>query len=866
LENFNSSDDSLPAKIFLWLTYSVSLLVVGAAVYGSFSFSAAQFVVLSVTLVIAALVSQHQFIIPRTGITLAPRELIIFWGTIWLGIPGGVLLAAGISAVQYKVAPKDKSERLFDGAVNIIAAFAAGSIFYLILKIFAGFGEASVGGNALAFGWLAASSAAMAFAHYAFSEFLPAIFFKFETNSSISDFWKASAFPSPGRYAAGVGAAFIFHLAFLQFGLYFGLVLLPLTVFGHFAYRLHLTRFAQKTKEITEASRIHLATVEALATAIDARDQVGIGHVRRTQIYAVGIGELLKLSADELEAINTGALLHDIGKLAVPDHILNKPGRLTPAEMEKTKIHASVGASILEKINFPYPVVPTVKHHHEWWDGSGYPENLKGDNIPLTARILGVADAYDTLRGARPYRPALARDEARRFLLSGAGTQFDPQIVDVFLRNLSKFEAKVEAQGFSYVFDRESAAEGYNSGDGGGGQSYVEQIKRANREVFTLYELARVFSSSLNLHETVSLFVEKIGELVPFDTCAVYLTEETGDSAKVVYVQGANKSALKNKRVKMGEGATGYALKMRKAVHNIEPGLDFDFSSFDLDEDYTAMASLPLIADEKLVGAVSLYSCDLENYEEEHMRLLETVSRIASDAIFVALQHAESESRALTDPMTNLPNARSLQMQFEKETARASRSGAKFQLLMLDLDGFKAVNDTFGHKTGDKLLKELARVMTAQLRDYDFLARYAGDEFVAIVPETDGEGITELSRRIEKAVNEFVLPLGEGECARVGISIGAACYPDDGETLDQIIIRADKGMYAVKAQRKQTHLTQLLSPPLAEFTPETVPCGDFVAEENFINEPEVVPCDDFLPEESFIVELDESHIISSAIN
>jgi diguanylate cyclase (GGDEF)-like protein/putative nucleotidyltransferase with HDIG domain len=865
LENFNPTDNSLPAKIFLWLTFSASLLTIGAAVCGSFSFSAAQFVALSVTLVIAALVSQHQFTIPRTGITLAPKELIIFWGTIWLGIPGGVLLAAGISAVQYKVAPKDESERLFDGSVNIVAAFAAGSVFYLILKIFAGFGEASVGGNALAFGWLAAAAAAMAFAHYAFSEFLPAIFFKFDTNSSISDFWKASAFPSPGRYAVGVGAAFVFHLVFLQFGLYFGLVLLPLTVLGHFAYRLHLARFAQKTKEITEASRIHLATVEALATAIDARDQVGIGHVRRTQIYAVGIGELLKLSADQLEAINTGALLHDIGKLAVPDHILNKPGRLTPAEMEKTKIHASVGASILEKINFPYPVVPTVKHHHEWWDGSGYPDNLKGENIPLTARILGVADAYDTLRGARPYRPALARDEARRFLLSGAGTQFDPKIVDVFLRHLSKFEAKVEAQGFSYVFDRESAAEVYNND--GGGQSYVEQIKRANREVFTLYELARVFSSSLNLHETVSLFVEKIGELVPFDTCAVYLTEETGDSAKAAYVQGANKSALKNKRVKMGEGATGYALKMRKAVHNIEPGLDFDFSSFDLDEDYTAMASLPLIADEKLIGAVSLYSCDLENYEEEHMRLLETVSRIASDAIGVALQHAESESRALTDPMTNLPNARSLQMQFEKETARASRSGASFHLLMLDLDGFKAVNDTFGHKTGDKLLKELARVMTAQLRDYDFLARYAGDEFVVIVPESDREGISELSCRIEKAVNEFALPLGEGECARVGISIGAACYPNDGETLDQIIIHADKGMYAVKAQRKQTHLNQLLSPPpLVEFTMEAAPSNDFVSEENTIVEPEIVPCDDFLSEEGFIVELDESHVISSAIN
>jgi diguanylate cyclase (GGDEF)-like protein/putative nucleotidyltransferase with HDIG domain len=650
-------------------------------------------------------------------------------------------------------------------------------------------GETSVGGSALGFGSLAAAAVVMAFVYYTFTEFLPAIFFGLETSSSISDFWKEATVPSPIKYAVGIVAAFVFHFAFLQFGLYFGLVLLPLTVFGHFAYRLHLALLAQKTKEITEASRIHLATVEALATAIDARDQVGIGHVRRTQIYAVGIGEFLKLSADELEAINTGALLHDIGKLAVPDHILNKPGRLTPAEMEKTKIHASVGAAILEKINFSYPVVPTVKHHHEWWDGSGYPDNLKGENIPLTARVLGVADAYDTLRGARPYRPALARDEARRFLLSGAGTQFDPQIVDIFLRNLSKFEAKLEAQGFSYVFDRQSAAEVYNSGDGGvDRESYVEQIKRANHEVFTLYELARVFSSSLNLHETVSLFVEKIGELVPFHTCAVYLMDETGDLAKAVYVQGANKSVLKNKRVKMGEGATGYALKMRTAVHNIEPGLDFDFSSFDLDEDYTAMASLPLIADEKLIGAVSLYSCDLGNYEEEHMRLLETVSRIASDAMRVALQHAESELRALTDPMTNLPNARSLQMQFEKETARTSRNGANFHLLMLDLDGFKAVNDTFGHKTGDKLLKELARVMTAQLRDYDFLARYAGDEFVAIVPETDREGIVELSRRIEKAVNEFVLPVGEDEFARVGISIGAACYPDDGETLDQIII------------------------------------------------------------------------------
>jgi len=213
----------------------------------------------------------------------------------------------------------------------------------------------------------------------------------------------------------------------------------------------------------------------------------------------------------------------------------------------------------------------------------------------------------------------------------------------------------------------------------------------------------------------------------------------------------------------------------------------------------------------------------------------------------MSLQHAESESRALTDPMTSLPNARSLQLEFEKEAARADRNETNFQLLMLDLDGFKAVNDTFGHKTGDKLLKELAVIMTAQLRDYDFLARYAGDEFVALVPETDAEEIKELSLRIENAVYNFILPAGDEQCARVGVSIGAACFPTHGRTLDQVLVAADKAMYSVKATRKTRNITRVL-PPIGDI----ISCEDFVSEE-------IVP-------ENFIVELDESHVVSTAVN
>jgi putative nucleotidyltransferase with HDIG domain len=236
--------------------------------------------------------------------------------------------------------------------------------------------------------------------------------------------------------AACVAAALLLWLLFWQFGFELAYLLAPLAVIAFFANRTHIKSLAEKTREISEANRVHMATVEALATAIDARDQVGLGHVRRTQIYAVGIGRILDLSPAEIDALRTGALLHDIGKLAVPDHILNKPGRLTPAEFEKTKIHSVIGASILDKVGFDSPVVPTVRYHHERWDGNGYPDGLSGTAIPLTARILAVADAFDTLRGARPYREAMPREKARQTIQAEAGVKFDPAIVSILIRSL----------------------------------------------------------------------------------------------------------------------------------------------------------------------------------------------------------------------------------------------------------------------------------------------------------------------------------------------------------------------------------------------------------------------------------------------
>lgn len=866
MKNFGLLENNWWTKFVVCFVLGAAIFVIGLSAFEAVSFSFSKILILSVSVFVSALVSKYQVKIPRTPITFLPKIVFAFWGIIWLGVAGGTLLAAAAAIASHGRDRRLTKGKLTDIAVDVLAALVSALVYYLTLGHFESGRATILAGNLLILNEVIMASAMMAITHYAVTSSLSFLFHQLDTSPTNLKVIQKIFANSLGNYGVGLLGTILLFLTFNHFGIEFGLVIVPLAIFGNLAYKIHIRSLEQKTKQITEASRMHMATVEALATSIDARDQVGIGHVRRTQIYAVGLGRVLGLGDDDINALTTGALLHDIGKLAVPDHILNKPGRLTPAEMEKTKIHSSVGASILEKVGFPYPVVPTVKYHHEAWDGSGYPEGLRGSVIPLTARILTIADAYDTLRGARPYRPAVSREDACNFLRAGAGSQFDPKLIGLFLKNLKAFEDEVESEGLAYEYDADHHVDMEIALDGSTSASYVEQIKRANKEVFTLYSLARDFSGSLSLDQTLSLFTCKVREFVPFDTCMVYLLDDAGEYATANYVDGKNEAALKGKRVKVGEGATGYVLKKCKAVENVDPALDFAFSHLEFNRDYIAMASLPLIADEKLIGAVSLYSSELAVYQDEHLRLLETISRIAADAISTSLKHAEAETNALTDPMTGLPNGRSLQMQFEKEVKRAGRSGSRFQVLVLDLDGFKSVNDTFGHKTGDKMLKEISGVIRGELRDYDFLARYGGDEFVALVPETDGVAVLELCRRIEDAVNKFILPVGEDTFAKVGVSVGSACYPNQGESFDQIIVSADKAMYLTKAFHKQRDSR-------IEAVTRDMPLNrkfELEIDEDDEAGLYVLPAkdaSDSILDDGLIVEVDDSHIVSSsAIN
>ncbi|MDQ3744509.1 MAG: diguanylate cyclase, partial [Acidobacteriota bacterium] len=695
--------------------------------------------------------------------------------------------------------------------------------FYLLLGRYGGVARNPVGtAEPLPLEQLLLPLVLMALVQYFLNGLLVATLLGLKGRRSVWRCWREGYLWTSWTFFAGAVAAAVVYAAIMRFGLVYVVMSVPVLAATLATYRIYFERVAEKTREAAELGRLHLATVEALATAIDAKDQTTHGHVRRVQTYCARMGELMGLSAAEISALGAGALLHDVGKLAVPDHILNKPGKLTDAEFEKMKIHTSVGAQILERVNFPYPVVPIVLYHHEQWDGRGYPEGLKGEEIPLTARILSVVDCFDSAREDRPYRRGMTAEEACAMLRRGAGGHFDPRVVEVFLRHLPRFEEEVVAAGLD---NRGLTQEEWEHRDLLGEEAepaqtahpptsvhrsdaphYLSQITNAHREVYALYEIARTFGSSLDIEDTVSVLVNKVGHVVPFDLCAVYLYDEEKSYATAAHVAGRHAELLRGRAFAPGEGVVGFVLANRRPSYLLDPMLDF--SDVELPEgcQFRSMVALPLVKDERVLGALAVYSQEPRRYTDDHLRLLDTVARLASDALANAMSHAEAESNALTDTLTGLPNSRAMYVHFEQEASRARRTGKPFQVVMLDLDDFKAVNDSFGHKTGDRVLREVGRIIHAQLREYDFLARYAGDEFVAIVQDLTSEQTTELRERIERAVSRFSLHVRGDKRARVGISVGAASYGVHGETLDQLLIAADEAMYSAKSFHKQQSL------------------------------------------------------------
>ena len=555
-----------------------------------------------------------------------------------------------------------------------------------------------------------------------------------------------------------------------------------------------------------QLAQVNSSVIASFAMAIDAKDQHTHGHTQRVCDIAVLIAEEMNLTPDEIEALKAAAMLHDIGKLAVPDYILSKPGQLSQEEMKKVQTHTLVGATLLESVNFPWPVVPVIRSHHEWYNGKGYPDGLAGDNIPLAARILAVADVYDALLSHRPYRPPMNVQEAAAFMRERSGTQFDPEVLGVCFRALS---TRQTASRPGFIYDANAVLLPDTAEPAAGQRAIFMDIRQAHQELLALYEIVQTMGQSLNTQETADLIISKAKKIIDFATCVLFLIQPDDSQLVAVAASGPYAEAIRGRRLSLGSGVSGAVAVSgqcsgpgRPATADLALLLGPSARECTLAEALSA----PLIAEGKTFGVLTLYRPSDRRFTEDDARLAVTVARQASIAISNSRRHEQTRQSALTDQLTGLANARYFFIRLEQELTRAAQEHIPLSLIAIDLNSLKQINDTFGHQQGDRVLCILAEVFRRHVRDTDTVVRYAGDEFFIILPNTSNKRALDTGGRIKRAVRETTVEMLPGHATNLSASLGVATFPGDASDAHSLIALADRAMYSDKRLDQQSEL------------------------------------------------------------
>jgi len=625
-------------------------------------------------------------------------------------------------------------------------------------------------------------------------------------------------------YLAGASIAGFFSWLSIKIGWEAALLLVPVVIVLFRSYRMYVGQLESDKHHAEEVASLHLRTIEALALAIEAKDQVTHDHVQRVQIYALEVGKDLGLGPADLEALQAASLLHDIGKLAVPEHIISKPGKLTPEEFEKMKIHPTVGAEILERVKFPYPVAPIVRAHHEKWDGSGYPAGLKSEEIPIGARILSAVDFLDALASDRQYRRAYPLEKAMSMLVEQSGVSFDPQVVQVLQRRYIELEALARSAPMPEMIslsteinvERGAAPDaGFEEGTApaalgkaldasGAPGNFLSSIAAARQEVQTLFEMALDLGNSLSLPETLSVLAMRLKQLVHFDTFAIYVLR----NEKLIpeYVAGEDRTLFSSLEIPLGQGLSGWVADNRKPIVNgnpsVEPGYLNDPSKFSR---LCSALSVPLEDCAGVVGVLTLYRAEPNAFSRDQLRIVQAITSKLAVALQNSLLYRQARASATTDYLTGLPNTRSLFVHLDSELSRCERTSEALSIMVCDLDGFKEVNDRFGHLMGNRLLCVVAATLQESCREYDYVARMGGDEFVIVLPGLSGESLEMRKSEIQRATQRAAAGLREELV--IGLSVGRAQFGDDGRTVEDLLAAADRRMFDNKRRNKSAQWT-----------------------------------------------------------
>jgi diguanylate cyclase (GGDEF)-like protein/putative nucleotidyltransferase with HDIG domain len=632
------------------------------------------------------------------------------------------------------------------------------------------------------------------------------------TRQSIARVWNENFLWSAPSYFVGAGVA-AFAASIIDRGGYWMAALLAAPVYLTYrTYKVYMGRIQDQQRHVAQVSNLHLATIEALALAIDAKDQTAQSHIRRVQVYAAGLARALGMPETEIQGVKTAALLHDIGKLAVPEHILSKPGPLTQEEFQKIRIHPQVGAEIISGVPFPYPVAPLILSHHERWDGKGYPAGLKGDEIPLGARILSVVDYFDALTSERPYHKAMSLDGAIGLLRQESAKALDPRVVQTFIDIYPTLAAEADASAEpSRKLTRvpthaptAAPAVGLVDESSSARTNVFQDIALAHREIYALYEIAQAMGSSLGVSDTMALISSKLSNIVPFSCCALFLYNDEAETLRCRFATGVEAETIQQLTIRNGHGLTGWVARNRRPLVNARPSTDLEAAGFPSDRTTLHSALVcPLLFNERFIGTISVYHTEPSIYTDDHRRLLDRISEQAAAVIYNSIVFEQTQEDSLTDPLTGLPNTRFMFMHLTRELARADRLKVEVSLLVMDLDNFKDINDTYGHHVGDRALRDVAGVLRTGIRPYDICVRYAGDEFIVVLSGCGGEEAERKRLELQRAVDNLQFEARPGKMLPLAISIGAAVFPHDGDAYEMLLANADSRMYRDKTRRKR---------------------------------------------------------------
>ena len=780
---------------------AIYLLGAGAAVRILSSFHEPEWVPATLLVLMAAATASFKVRLPGSdqGVSL---WLLFTFSAIADGTPSVALIVAAVAHAFEALARPDsaesKSEKGFDLASSSLSILCTSAIHIWLIE------AAGLPGPA--------ATAVAAMGYYASITSMSAVRIAISSRDSLWRVWNEKFLWTGLVFMLAPVGVIITRLIPGAGGPWASILSLGLILGGFSFLKITFGRLHDERHHAHELDEIRQRAIETLAAAIEAKDGATAGHLKRVKRHAVRLAQSFGCTQTEIRTLELASVLHDVGKVGVPDFILQKPDRLTDQEFQQVTRHAAIGARLVSAMRFPEPVDEVVLSHHEHWDGSGYPRGLSGQQIPRLARILTVADCFDALVSDRPYRLGLSIDEAVEIMVRQRGKIFDPDVLDVFLNQLQNHREDLEKE-----IETESRTRKLIDRSNPTLISQTWMDKTSRHEISPRRKILERVLASPDLVVAIFNMLENLGVDLEFEkglqASLGILKKIIGCQKIVVFVREQDHFLLQqsvglpdhsHKRVTLPlrHGPLAQVAMCQMPITADSPVLENGTPALHGFGDVKSVLAAPLTVDDELIGMIVLGSQRAGAFDEDETLILSLVTPKLASTLVSNREMTKVFHEANTDAATDLPNARAALETLETEIARAKRKSRSVGVLFMDVNGLKQVNDTHGHGAGDRLLLATAQKLRECVRLSDFVGRVGGDEFLAVLPGIPQNALEGMIALLKKSISQSYVKLADGVWAQTSLSIGAAVFPADGDTAEELVDLADQRMYQDKQRTR----------------------------------------------------------------